>query len=185
MKKVILFTVVALVFWTGCTINGSFQGLYSYYSRIRAKNPDLLIKPDASASICGINKPDSPRVYIINGINLKKCLKTNERAVIYIWSPKCKGKFCYPLNSLQNKCDLKGISLFIVAEFYDSELMQVSYQTKKPIFGIDVGYYNSNLTSRYRSKFIYDLTSEKDLAGRFIYFENGSFKKSFEDIEEI
>lgn len=185
MKRVILFTTVALVFWTGCTIQGSFQGLYSYYSRTKSKDPDLLIKPDAATSICEINKSDSPRVYVINGINLKNCVKNQDKALIYIWAPKCKGKFCYSLNSLQSKCNLKDISLFIVAEYYDSELMQRNYQTQKPIFGIAVDYYNSNRTSRYLSKFIYDLTNEKDLIGRFIYFENGLFKKSFEAIEEI
>ena len=185
MKKVILFTVVGFVYCTGCTVNGSFQGLFSYYSRTKSQNPDLLIKPDPSASICGISKPDSPRVYVINGMDLKNCLKSMDKALIYTWAPKCKGKFCYPLNSLQKKCDLKDISLFIVAEYYDTELLQVNYQTKKPIFGIDVSYYNSNLTSRYFSKFIFDLTGEKALTGRFIYFENGVFKRSFEAIENI
>ena len=185
MRSIILSTAIALVFCAGCSIQGTFQGLYSYYSRTKSKNPDLLIKPDTFTSICGISKPDSPRVYLINGIDLKNCLKDKEKVLIYIWAPKCKGRFCYSLNSLQAKCDLKGISLFIVAEYYDSKLMQVNYKTEKPIFGIDVGYYNSNRTSQYLSKFIYDLTFKENMTGRFIYLENGLFKKSFEAIEEI
>ena len=176
---------IALVFCVGCSIQGSFQGLHSYYSRTKSKNPDLLVKTDLSASICKIVKPDSPRVYLINGIELKNCLKDQDKAIIYIWSPKCKAKSCYPLNLLQSKCDREKISLFIVAEYYDSDLMQINYQTEKPIFGIDVGHYNSNWTKQYRSRFIHDLTYREDLKGRFIYFENGVFKKSFEAIEEI
>jgi len=124
-------------------------------------------------------------LYITNGIDLKNCLKNKDKAIISIWAPKCKGEFCYSLNALQTKCDLKNTTLFIVAEYYDSDLMQVNYQTKKPIFGIDVDYYNSNTTSRYLSSFIYDVTYQQNLRGRFLYFENGVFKKSFEAIEEI
>ena len=186
MKKEINFlAVIVLLFFTQCSIQGSFQGLYSYYSKTKSKNSQLLFKPTISTPICEINKSDTPRVYVINGINLKECIKTTEKAIVYLWAPKCKGKFCYSLNSMQQKCDTKKVALFIVAEYYDSELMQVNYNVSKPIFGIDVEYYQSNKTSKYLSKFIYDLTSKWDLVGRLIYFEDGLFKKSFEPIEEI
>jgi len=185
MKRVILFTIAALVFVSACTIQGSFQGLSSYYSQTKSKNPGLLLRPDDSISICKIRKPDSARVYIINGNILRDCVTKKDKAIIYIWAPKCKSRFCYSLNSVQQKCDLKNIELFIVAEYYDNELMQINYKTEHPVFGIDVEYYNSNTTSRYLSGFIYDLTSEEDVKGRFIYLENGLFKKAFDFIEEI
>ena len=170
---------------TACSINGSFQGLYSYYSKTRSEDPQLLIVPDASISLCQINKSDTPRIIIINGGRLKECIKTNTKAVVYLWAPKCRSKFCYPLDFLQQKCDTKGVALYVVAEYYDTQLMQVNYKISKPISGIDVEYYKSDKTSKYVSKFIYDLTSGSDLPGRLIYFEDGVFKKSFESIEEI
>lgn len=184
-KRINLFIVIILIFCTECSINGGFQGLYSYYSKTKSKNAQLLIKPSISTPICEINKSDTPKVYIINGINLKGCIKTTDKAIVYIWAPKCKGEFCYPLNSLQQKCNIKNMTLFIVAEYYDNELMEINYKINKPIFGIDVEYYKSNMTSRYLSKFIYDLTSKNDIMGRLIYFEDGIFKKSFEYIEGI
>jgi hypothetical protein len=63
--------------------------------------------------------------------------------------------------------------------------MQISYKINKPISGIDVEYYNSDRTSKYLSKFIYDLTLRSNIPGRLIYFEDGVFKRSFESIEEI
>ena len=173
------------MFCTACSIKGSFQGLYSYYSRTKSEDPQLLIVPDASTTLCEINKPDTPGIVVINGNMLKECIKTNSKAVVYLWAPKCKGKFCYSLDLLQQKCDTKRVTLYIVAEYYDTQLMQINYKINKPISGIDVEYYNSNKTSKYLSKFIYDLTSRSDLPGRLIYFEDGVFKESFESIEEI
>jgi hypothetical protein len=178
--------IIILIFCTSCSINGGFQGLYSYYSKTKSKNPQLLIKPNISTPICEINKSDTPQVYVINGLNLRDCIKTTDKAIVYLWAPKCRSKFCYSLNSLQQKCDMKKILLFIVAEYYDNELMRINYTTTiKPIFGIDVEYYQTNKTSKYLSKFIYDLTSRSDMSGRLMYFEGGVFKKSFETIEEI
>jgi hypothetical protein len=185
IRKINLLGVIILMSCTACSIRGSFQGLYSYYSKTNSQNPQLLVIPDTSTPLCEINKSDMPRIYVIKGSKLKECIITNDKAVVYLWAPKCKSKFCYPLNFLQQRCDLKGVTLYIVAEYYDAELMQINYKISKPISGIDVGYYNSNRTSKYLSKFIYDLTSRSDMAGRFIYFEDGVFKKSFESIEEI
>jgi hypothetical protein len=185
MKKSTFLGVIFLMFCTACSIKGSFQGLYSYYAKTKSKNAQLLIKPDISTPICEIKKSDTPNVYVINGLNLKECIKTTGKAIVYIWAPKCKGEFCYPLNSLQQKCNIKNIELFIVAECYDNELMQINYRISRPIFGIDVEYYKSNMTSRYLAKFIFDLTSKNDIRGRLIYFEDGVFNKSFEAIEGI
>ena len=173
------------MFCTACTIKGSFQGLYSYYSKTKSEAPQLLVVPDTSISLCEINKPDSPGIVVTNGNRLKECIKRNNKAVVYLWAPKCKGMFCYSLDFLQQKCDTKGVALYIVAEYYDTQLMQINYKIKRPITGIDVEYYNSNKTSKYLPKFIYDLTLRSDMAGRLIYFEDGVFKRSFESIEEI
>jgi hypothetical protein len=80
---------------------------------------------------------------------------------------------------------MKNITLFIVAEYYDNDLMQINYITSRPIFGIDVEYYQSNKTSKYLSKFLYDLAAKGEMVGRLIYFEDGLFKNSFEQVEEI
>lgn len=173
------------MFCAACSIKGSFRGLYSYYSKTRSQDPQLLIFPDFSTPWCEISRSDPPGILVINGNRLKECIKTNNKAIVYLWAPKCKSKFCYPLNFLQQTCDTKGTTLYVVAEYYDIQLMQINYKLKKPISGIDVEYYNSNKTAKYLSKFIYDLTAESNLPGRLIYFEEGVFKKSLESTEEI
>ena len=75
--------------------------------------------------------------------------------------------------------------MFIVAEYYDTEKMEVIYKIERPIYGIDTEYYRTNLTSKYLSKLRRELTNTSDMNGHFLYFYNGRFIKSFRDIEEI
>jgi hypothetical protein len=179
----ILFIILSLCL--SCSINGSFQGLYSYYNKTKSKNPGLLEKLPNSFSPCEIKKNDTPKIYVTNGIQLQECMKSFDNAIVYVWAPKCKSKNCYPLNLLQQRCNTKNIELFIVAEYYDEELMNVNYNLQRPIFGIDIAYYSSDLTSRYLPGFIRDLTNENTEKSRFYRFKNGRLITSFDFIEEM
>ncbi len=183
LKTNILIVVILVLFNTSCAVNGTLQGLYSYYNKTKSTNPKLLIKIDSSKLICSLENDTIPKVYIINGNQLKKCIN-NSKTLVYIWPPKCKSDVCYPLHIMQRKCDDNGIDLFIVAEYYDSELMQKSYQIKRSIFGIDTKHYKTNLTSKYVAKFNFDLMGKK-ITDRFVYFENGIFKKSNYSLEAV
>ncbi len=177
MKKINILSVIILVlFSTSCSVNGTLQGLYSYYNKTKSKNPQLFVKPNATESICTLENTKEPKVYVINGKLLKECIQ-NKDALVYIWPPKCKSDVCYPLHLIQKKCDEKHIDLFIVAEYYDYKLMQQTYKIKRPIFGIDTKYYRTNLTSKYVARFNFDLIGKKT-TDRFIYFKKGIFKKS-------
>ena len=181
LKSYALISVLLLTF--SCRINGNFKGLYSYYNKSKKSNPDLFVIPDKAKSICNLTKPNIPKVYIINGMNLKKCFQNKKDIILYIWGPNCKSKICYPLEILQRECDENDIELYIVAEYYDAELMEIIYNIQNPIFGIDIEYYNSNLTSKYLTEFIQDLTGTNDISNKFYYFKNGAFQNSFESIE--
>lgn len=177
---------ILLICFCSCSINGSFQGLYSYYDRTRSENPDLLVKPSAVNPLCQVQQSSPPKILVANGATLKSCINNTVKAVVYIWAPRCKSKNCYPLNLLQQKVNNKNIDLFIVAEYYDTELMSLNYKIQRPIFGIDIDYYNSNLTSKYLSLFLKELTSNSNPSKtRFFYFESGEFKRSFDEIEEL
>ena len=165
-----------------CRYNGTLQGLFSYYEKTKSKNPDLLVSPNSKISICEIEKTETPKIYITDGLKLKECIKNYDNLIIYVWSPKCRSKLCYSLNALQQICDFNHIELIIVSEYYDSELMQVNYEIKKPIFGIDTEYYKTNLTSKYLSKFIFDLTLQQNVNGRLLHFKKGVFLKATDSI---
>ncbi|MFC6269598.1 hypothetical protein [Frigoriflavimonas asaccharolytica] len=173
-----LFTSLSMI---SCQINGNFKGLYSYYETTRKQNPNLFIKNEGN--ICSL--PNCQNVYITNGKQLSNCLKNKEKSLIYIWGPKCTSKICIPLDIVQKICTKKNIKLYIVAEYYDSEMMDKKYNIEYPIFGIDTEYYKTNVTKKYLNSFLNDLSAEIQVENRYLYFEEGKFVKSYEDLNDF
>lgn len=159
----------------------SFRGLYSYYDKEKKANPNLFV--ENSKEICTIK--NNGLVYLINGENLKACLASEKKAIVYIWTPNCHSSICIALNTLQEMCIKKNVDLFIIAEYFDSSYMKKKYDIKRPIFGIDTNYYKSNLTDKYRSRFVKDLTEKEEITGRYLYFEKGRLSQSYESSEFI
>ncbi|MBK7428273.1 MAG: hypothetical protein IPI60_15270 [Saprospiraceae bacterium] len=183
-----LLFFLSLILCTSCgliSIDGSLQGLNSYYNKTKADNPNLLARPDNSFPLCELKTNETPKVYVTNAAEIASCFPKEGNAIVYIWRPNCSGKLCYSLNLVQEKCNKEKIDLFIVAEYYHTEKMEINYKTERPVFGIDTKYYRSNLTSKYLSKFRNELTGTGELNGQFLLFRNGVFYKSFKDIEDI
>jgi len=193
MKKTLLLLSLILSFFiiTSCSINGSFQGLFSYYKTTNNENKVTFIKSTENNTCCNIEY-DSTTIVIINGTELKKCLSQNGITLVYIWSPRCNSAKCYPLFLLQDLCTQKNIELLVVAEYYDTQQMTKNHNLIRPIFGIDTKYYKSNLNTRYLNLFLRDLlievnhtTLKKIKYNNFFYFRNGIYVKSFNEIQEI
>jgi len=183
-KKFILLLIIIL-FNFSCSINGTFHGLYSYYNKTTSEAPSLIVKPKVTELVCEIKKSKTPKVFLIQGSSLKKCINNYESAIIYMWKPKCKGEYCYELGLLQDICTAKRIELFVVSQYFDTKSMLIKYNIDRPVFGVDTEHYKTNLTEKYLSRFIYDLTSKNYKGNNFLYFKKGSLIKSFDDIELI
>ena len=185
-----LLFVIFLMFCS-CTFKGTFQGLFSYYN-VTKKESEIQFIHLNEIDECHHFDFDSAKVLVANGIELKNYLEKYENSLIYIWSPKCKSQYCFSLNILQEICSQKDIKLLVVAEYYDSNYMSKYYDLEHSIIGIDVKYYNTNLTSGYLSKFIVDLTNGMYSCGSnnenncsFLSFHNGKFENAFEAIDQI
>jgi hypothetical protein len=159
--------------------------MFSYYKKTKGLNNELFEEVNSEINLSNIKTGGVPKIIITNGAVLKECMQQIENGLVYLWSPKCSSKICYPLDVIQKECNNYGLELFIVAEYYDNELMNKNYNIDRPILGIDISYYKTNLTSKYLSKFIEDLTLQKDINDKFIFLKNGSFTKSFENIGDI
>lgn len=182
-KKILYLITLLFLTLTSCTIKGSFQGLYSYYSKTNRDNPNLLVKANSKVPICDLSYSKDLRVLVINGLDFKNCIQNYDEAIIYLWKPKCKSDYCYSPDLVQSHFDREKIELFIVAEYYDGELMSNNYILKRPIYGIDTEYYNTSLTHLYLAKFFSDLGIDReDVYGNFFYFKNGNFINSFKKI---
>jgi hypothetical protein len=168
--------------------NVTFQGLYSYYKKTKTEKPDLFAQYKYSAKNDELNKINDSTIVLITGLELNKLLKTVKNAVVYMWSPNCKSRFCPSLDILQRKCNEKQIELFVVAETFDINMLEQKHKTVKTLYGINTQYYKTNFTAWYRPRFIKDMqeAAEKDKTfNRLFYFKNGLFIKSVHEIENL
>ncbi|MFT5760924.1 MAG: opacity protein-like surface antigen [Polaribacter sp.] len=187
MKKIFYLTVICLII-TSCSFNGGFQGLYSYYNKTKKESPNLFIKTKNTDTICGKYSKIENFIFITDGLTLKKCLLKNEKSIVYIWGSKCKSKVCYPLEIIQSYCLKNGYSLFILAEYYDSEGMNFDYNLEKNIIAVDTKYYKTNLTTKYLNGFLKDIDNKLEynkLENKYLYFEKNNFINDFNSIYEI
>ncbi|MBV6443444.1 MAG: hypothetical protein EPGJADBJ_05192 [Saprospiraceae bacterium] len=181
----LLISHIVIITLSTCSINGSFQGLYSYYDKTVKISPTLIKKPQGS--VCALLQSDSAIIYSINGKELKPCIEQFEKSIVYIWRPKCHSSICISPINMQEYCNKNRIELFIIAEYYDYSNMILNPPIKRPIFGIDCDYYSTNLTKKYISKFLIDLTGEEitEESNYFYLFGNGCLidkSKSLEDL---
>jgi hypothetical protein len=180
----LLILSFSIILLNSC-VQGSFKGLYSYYERSIKEKPGIFINTKNLDTINGKFSKLDNYVFIINGKDLKNCLKENDKSFIYIWGAKCSSKICYPLELINNHCKKNNVSLFIVAEYYDSENMSYDYELDKNILAIDTKHYNTNLTSKYLNLFLKDIDNNlnyDDIPERYLYFEKDKYIKSYESI---
>jgi len=152
----------------------SIQGLYSRYQATNAAYPGLLVKADSTV-ICELEYPASPKVYLVNGQQMKECVAHYDDAIVYIWDPHCTSDQCYSPSLLQKYCDEKNVELFVVAEYYDGAELVQYYEINRPLFGIDTKYYKTDIVELYAAKFQRDLMVDKGIVSRLLYFKKGKF----------
>lgn len=183
MKRIsiLTFIVMCLLFSTASCISikaPEIVGFVSKYKKTDKEYPGLLVKTNPNEPICNIAITDTPKVYIVNGLQLKDCLKDYKKAIVYMWAPHCTSEQCVSPTLLQQYCNEQDTELFVVAEYYDGNELTQFYDVKHPILGIDTEYYKSNFTDRYTRLFKEDLAvkTHKDNYSRMHYFENGEYK---------
>lgn len=180
----LFFWILLLVLLTSCKIEGSFGGLYSCYKTTNKIHPDLIAASQPDQTICAVTHSDSAVVYPVNGLQIKNCIGQSD-ALVYIWKPNCSSSFCYSPTLLQARANAMHAELFIVAEYYDYDKMSVPYKLQRPIMGIDTKHYGSNLTSKYLSRFLKDLTGEKEAEGSLLYFKHGVYQGAYRSIDSL
>jgi len=183
-KKTLLLLVLLAVFNSCIKVNGDFKGLYSYYEGTNKSNPELFVKLNSSDSICTNKSKNNDKIYIVNGTQLKECLNKSEKSIVYTWSPKCKSDVCFPLEIIQSFCSKNNLSLFIVSEYYDAEMMASKYDLERNILAVDTKYYKTNLVSRYVNRFIKDIDEDLEYKNlhRYLYFEGDKFVRDYRSV---
>lgn len=179
-----LYIFLCLIGLISCKIEGNLKGLFSNYKNTKSLSPNLIVSSDKT-SYCDSTFLDSNLVVLINHSELLECIQRHDNSIVYIWKPNCHGNYCYSPKLIQQKCKEHKITLFLVAEYFDSEKMSFNYHIEKPILGIDTHYYKTNLTSKYLKRFILGLTNQENIHNDFLRFKNGEFIESFQFIDSI
>lgn len=139
----------------GCQVTGSFQGLYAYRHEVDSCS---WLVPHSEFD-CHLSYGPESKVAIVRGEHLLKCLRLNgdRQAVLYLWQPNCSSKSCFDLNFLQGLADSAGLTLYVVAEYYDRRKMEENLHLQFPILGLDTEYYGSERTKIYVRLFFEEL----------------------------
>ena len=159
--------------------------MYSYYDKTNKQFPELLVSTKASEPVCNIAVTSTPKIFIVNGKQIRDCMTKSNHAVFYFWKPLCTSELCYAVDVVQRECSKKNIDLYIVAEYYDGKTMQKRYTIDHPIFGIDTKYYRSSFCDTYVPRFIEDITGAPIRNIKFVEFKNGSIGRKFERLEDL
>jgi hypothetical protein len=187
IKNQKLLLILLFVFFSSCAIKGNFKGLYSYFNETQKEMPNLFIKLDSSDTLLFNTSIEKNKIYIINGIHLKKCLTKKNKSIVYFWDLNCKSKICYPLELIQAHCKKNNLSLFVVAEYYDAKIMSNEFEIDNNILAVNTKYYKSSLVNKYLTRFLIDIDSKlkyKNL-NRYLYFEGDEFINDYRSIYDI
>lgn len=187
IKNQKLLLILLSVFFSSCAIKGNFKGLYSYFNETQKEMPNLFIKLDSSDTLLFNTSIEKNKIYIINGIHLKKCLAKKNKSIVYFWDLNCKSKICYPLELIQAHCKKNNLSLFVVAEYYDAKIMSNEFEIDNNILAVNTKYYKSSLVNKYLTRFLIDIDSKlkyKNL-NRYLYFEGDEFINDYRSIYDI
>lgn len=164
-------------------INGSLAGLTSQFYRNYRENDSLYQYIDSAKVICDL--VSSNKVLIVSDQNLKPCINSNKKIIVYSWGPFCTSGFCYPLDLIYAKCLKNNILFLPVSEYYDNNLMASNVGKGFPLLAPNISFYKTNITGKYLSQFYSNLGVKDYLEGRFHYFNNGKYVRAFEEIGTI
>jgi hypothetical protein len=174
MKYNILFILTMLL--SGCMVVNT-AGFYNGYKKLSEQAKKSVVLLDKEATINTLKKDTT--VYAINGKQLKDCLSSNDTSLVYLWGPHCGSSSCILISSCQDYCTKRGYTLYVVADYYDMEMMSVQNKANTPLLIANHMYYNKYYANKLNGAFQKDLLNGYSLKGeqeynRFLFFQKDS-----------
>ena len=166
MKKIFSMAVGGSLFLQGCVITNS-PGFHSGYEK-------LTVSERARIQFVPPNQPlaatNGSLCYAVEANNILNSVHKMDTTLVYTWSPVCHSKVCLPLQNVQAYCTRKGYNLYVVAEYYDVQRMDMQPQLKNPLLVINHKYYHSDYCPRYTKLFDYALRRGQAVPDSAKYF---------------
>lgn len=166
-------TLLLICSLSSCVIVNT-PGFYSGYKDLSDTEKEQVVFTQPTEDIC--DKTNDKKIYAINGKQLLNCMKSNDTSVVYLWSPHCSSDACITMQVAQRYCDKMNYKLYIVAEYYDMDMMGKQHTTPGPLFIANHKHYKANYCGKYVKRFTNDLLNGKTLNkdekySRFLFFK--------------
>lgn len=129
MKTVFTYSISVLILSSCMFIELNLTIKDNYESAMRNKELNVVFE---SPEICSLDYNDT--IYAIKGWELKKCLTTIPKALVYIWPPYCKMDNCLAIHVVQEYWDTNGYDLFVVCTDYTVDAIKAQKPPKRPFF---------------------------------------------------
>lgn len=97
------------------------------------------------------------QVYEINGKQLIKELKNNQKSLVYIFANGCTSKNCIPLQKVEDYALEHELKLFLIMSSYYKIDETLKQTINHPLFSIDANFYQEKKSNKYVKKFKYDI----------------------------
>ncbi|PCJ64088.1 MAG: hypothetical protein COA58_13965 [Bacteroidetes bacterium] len=169
MKKSIYYLSI-LVLISSCQI----YGITNDYEKLSEDERSRVKELDS------FSNTESRNIYEINGQQLKKELKNNEKSIVYIFANGCSSEYCVPLPYLENYAEENDYKLYMIMSGYAFLYTTLDQSFTSPLYSIDQEYYGTKYSSKCYRMFVNDITGKplgdkikaKDYAS-FFFFKNG------------
>lgn len=179
MKALLVSLLAAGSVLSSCVITRA-PGFHSGYERLTSAQQEGIRFVPAGQPIPGAT---SRLIYAVEAQSLLRALRDHDTTMVYMWGPRCHSSNCASLQSVQSICDKKGYRLYVVAQYYDMEQINLQPLIEKPLLTVDHRFYKSNYCDKYTRLFTDDLRQGKQLPdslkyARYYLFGKGHFVRA-------
>lgn len=176
MKKPIFIVIIINVITSCISLNSTGYYTLSKEERLHVKKPDGNI---------GQLTADG-NTYIVNAEQVKEYIKNVRHAVVYSYLSFCRSEHCVSPVQAEHICKEKGYSLLLIAGTYIN--LPLARGNAIPTLAIDPETYRTDNYQKLDKLFYNELTGtnekERDF-GSFYVFENGTFIRTYRDLNDI
>ncbi|MBT4339723.1 MAG: hypothetical protein HOD63_14115 [Bacteroidetes bacterium] len=186
MRKTIFLPFILLLF-SSCIVTRT-PGFYIGYNQLTDSEKQNIEIVDQDSCICNLGK--NGKIHVINGEQLRDCLKSNDTSIIFKWGPNCSSKSCILISACQDYCSLKNYNLYVIADYYDIKKMQSQNVSDFPMLIANHNFYKRQYANSLNKKFINDVLNgqsinKENMYNRFLLFKGDKLIKSMNNLFEI
>lgn len=165
-NRIYIIFYVLLLGLSSCVISTNSSIFSNGESTLLDSQKELVVGLDNNSDSLDsvINKyPKTIYTVYTNAIQLKRLWKDNVYNVVYLLDPNCEGLACLPVSAFYQNSRMHNFTPWIVLGELNPNMIGVKYPIR--LFMINNKYYGSCMPTRYKERFVSDLTNNKSHLG--------------------